>query len=115
MTVSVGVAEVVSYMGAADAARWAVTVDDVTTYPEIANALAAEIAAQGRVVSYPPGGSPDLDEALKRRVVRNLAMRSLTLAVVPGNLDTGAGPVRPSLMDPEVRRLERPYPRLPSG
>lgn len=112
---AVTVDDVVQYMGAADATRWAVIVEDVVTYPEIVNALAAETAAQGLAVSYPEGGSADLDEALKRRVVRNLAMRSLPLAVMPANLDAGTGPVRIALLDGEVRRLERPYPRLPAG
>lgn len=111
---TVTVADVVDYMGVADAARWAVSGDTVT-YPQISNALAAETEAQDHAVVRPTTGGSALDEALKRRVVRNLAMRPLPLAVMPGNLEAGTGPVRPSLLDVEVRRLEQPYRRLPSG
>lgn len=57
---------------------------------------------------------PDpLREALFRRVSRNLAMRSLPLAVPMGDAD--AGPVILPGNDPEVRRLEAPYRRLVVG
>jgi len=109
---------VVDYMGTADASRWAVVDGETVTYPQIANALAAEFDAQAQAVGLQQvtsGRNASLDEALCRRVVRNLAMRSLTLAVMPGNLDAGTGPTRPSMLDPEVRRLEGPYRRLPRG
>jgi hypothetical protein len=119
--VTVTVDDVVEYMGTADAARWAVVDGEDTTYPEITSALAAETAAQARRVTYPVDeddalvDTPDLDEALKRRTVRNLAMRALPLSVIPGNLDAGTGPVRPGGSDPEIRRLETPYRRLVAG
>jgi hypothetical protein len=107
--------QVLDYLSAEVVARWAVTVDATTTYPQIQDALTAEAAAQARRVRYPDGPYPDLDEALKRRVQRNLAMRPLPLAVMPGNVDTGAAAFRPGGSDPEIRRLEGPYRRLVAG
>lgn len=60
------------------------------------------------VTGYLPS---DLAEALKRRVARNLAMRSLPLGVQSDEL----GATRVGSVDPEVRRLEGPYRRLAVG
>lgn len=115
MTVSVD--DVISYMGEASAAPFLVDESDTVTYPQIQDALDAESAAQAKKVSYPDDsdvdGWADLDQALKRRVVRNLAMRALPLAI-QANVDMGIV-ARPGGRDPEVRRLEAPYPRLPAG
>lgn len=77
---------------------------------EITAALAAETAAQAavcRVGDYPA----DLTEALKRRVARNLKMRSNVLGLADGEM----GSVRIGSTDPEVRRLEAPYRRRVVG
>lgn len=54
-----------------------------------------------------------LRKALLRRVQRALAMRALPLATVQGDAD-GGNILLPG-NDPEVRRLEAPYRRLPTG
>lgn len=99
-----------------------VTTTDVTNYlrdssgswtsDQIADALAAEQAAQSAVCRLDPY-TADLREALLRRVARNLAMRQLPLAVLQGDADAGSTvlPVR----DPEIRRLEAPYRRRKVG
>ncbi|MFD6770881.1 hypothetical protein ACFWC6_32200 [Micromonospora chalcea] len=74
---------------------------------EIQQALDAEAAAQRAVCRIGAVFPPDLREALLRRVVRNLAMRRLPLAVPQGDAESG-----PSFIpgrDPEVRRLEAPH------
>lgn len=80
---------------------------------QITGAYNAELGAQrdkcGERAVYPY----PLREALFRRVSRNLAMRSLPLAVPMGDADVG-----PAILpgnDPEVRRLEAPYRRLVTG
>ena len=80
---------------------------------DLADALAAERAAQrarcGERAVYPA----DLRQALLRRAQRNLAMRRLPLAINTGDAD-GGSLVIPG-RDPEVRRLEGPYRRLVTG
>lgn len=79
--------------------------------PQIQAALDAEAAAQARVCRIGAVYPPDLAEALKRRVRRNLAMRGIPLGVQ--NSPDG-GPVRVG-RDPEIRRLEAPFPKLKVG
>lgn len=81
---------------------------------EIQGALEAEAAAQRRRLRIPAAYTADLREALLRRVSRNLAMRALPLAVLRGDQEAGKDTVLPG-RDPEVRRLEAPYVRLPVG
>ena len=85
---------------------------------QLSSALAAELAAQARVVrdSARPIDGPwdaDVTEALKRRVARNLAMRGIPLAMFSGDQELG-GLVPPN-RDPEVRRLEGPVRKLKTG
>ena len=80
---------------------------------EITDALAAERSAQTAVCRIDPY-TPDLREALLRRVQCNLARRSLPLGMTSGDSDVGSPSYVPG-RDPEVRRLERPYLRLPVG
>jgi len=92
---------------------------------EVADALAAETAAQQAVVraryfiedpededyrAYPD----DLAEALKRRVARTLALRNTPLGVIPGDAEGGPATFIPR-MDSEIRRFEAPYRRLVVG
>lgn len=93
-----------TYMGA-DAASWSA--------PEIADALLVEAGAQRDRCRVGAAYPDPLRGALLRRVQRNLAMRRLPLAMPTGDADAGAG-VLPG-RDPEVRRLEAPYRRLPIG
>lgn len=103
---------VIDYIGAAAAVPWAVTDEhDVTTYPEIADALAAETVTQLGKVTYrvatddvPVPDNSDLTEALKRRVQRNLALRAIPLSIQ--GIGTESGPTRIGGLDPEIRRLE---------
>jgi hypothetical protein len=83
------------------------------TEGEVQGALDAELAAQRNVCRVRAVYPPDLREALLRRVARNLALRSLPLAVLRGDAEAGST-VLPG-RDPEVRRLEAPHRRLPIG
>jgi hypothetical protein len=96
------VADVLAYLGGAD--------EDSTELPAIQEALNAELAAQMRAVRMPVVYPPDLAEALKRRVARNLALRGIPLAVLRGDAESGS--LVPPGRDPEVRRLEAPYRKL---
>lgn len=75
---------------------------------EIAAALAAEGAAQAAKCLVPAANAPwppDLAEALRRRVARNLAMRKLPLGVAM----TDIASTRITGQDVETARLESPY------
>ena len=75
--------------------------------------IAAEQAAQARVCRIDNYG-PDLVEALKRRVARNIAARNIPVAQFTsfeGGTTSSSVPRR----DPEVTRLEAPYRRLVVG
>lgn len=84
----------------------------------ITDALAAETAAQARrcIIPTDPADYPaDLAEALKRRVQRNLRMRTVTL---PSELAGEYGSEGNSYLpfnDPEIARLERPHRKVVMG
>lgn len=89
------------------------------TDPEITDALAAELAAQARIVkasAIPAAGEwpADVTTALKRRVLRHLAMKALSLGYQTTATDLGVISTRIG-RDPEIVRLEAPYRRLPIG
>lgn len=98
-------------------------IDDVKAYAgqnarswsddDLTDALAAETAAQARVCVIPDPVPADLDQALKRRVVRNLAMRQYLSQDTIGDAEIGP-PIVPG-RDPEVRRFEAPFRRLVVG
>lgn len=75
---------------------------------DIQDALDAETAAQARRCKMPDPVPADLDEALKRRVARNLAARAVPLQEF-SSFDSGATVQRVTRTDPEVVRLEGPY------
>lgn len=79
---------------------------------EIQDALDAEAGAQRKACTVPAVYPPDLAQALKRRVARNLALRGLPVMVLQG--DSESGSLVPPGRDPEVRRLEGPYRKLVS-
>lgn len=102
-------------------AQYPVSLDDVKAYigtsaatdPNLADALAAEYAAQAarcRTGLY----TADLRQALLRRVQCNIARRSLPLGMTLGDNDAGTSSYVPG-QDPEVRRLEAPYRRMVVG
>lgn len=93
--------DVSDYMGTG-AASW--------TEPELQGALDAEAAAQRSVCRVGAVYPADLREALLRRVVRNLALRGLPLAVLRGDAE-GGDTILPG-RDPEIRRLEAPHKKL---
>lgn len=96
-------ADVKAYLGATSA-----------TDAAISAAMLAEASAQGAVVQARYlTGVESVDEAFKRRVARNLAMRGQALAVLPG-VDGDSATYIPG-RDPEIRRLEAPYRRLVIG
>ncbi len=84
------------------------------TDDEVSGALEAELAAQRRTCRLPAAYTADLREAALRRVARNLNMRRQPLAVLRGDAEGGEATRLPGV-DPEVRRLERPYRRMPIG
>lgn len=98
---------------------------DAVRDAEIAGALATEIANQKTAVrksafgidpappAEPVAYPVDLAEALCRRVARNLALRGLPLAVLQASSE--GGPMATPGKDPEIRRLEFPHRKLPSG
>lgn len=96
------VAAVVAYLGATS-----------HTTDEIQDALDAEAAAQRSVCRVRAVYPPDLRQALLRRVMRNLELRQLPLALHQGDAEAGSTllPGR----DPEVRRLEGPHRKLVVG
>lgn len=95
------------YLGP-DGGRWS---DDALT-----GVLATEQAAQGRKCRVPADVTtePDLYEARLRRCVVNLARRALPLGLTDAGGETGARQYVPG-NDPEVRRLEAPFRKLPVG
>lgn len=78
--------------------------------PKVVDAYAAEVAAQASTCRVEPYVD-DLGQALKRRVARNLAMRGVPLGVQMSEV----GGTFLGRNDPEVRRLEAPYRKLPVG
>lgn len=82
---------------------------------EILDALEAEAAAQRSTCRIPAVYPADLRQALLRRVKRNLAMRGLALAVLRGDAEAGGADTVLPGRDPEVRRLEAPFRKLPIG
>lgn len=99
--------------------------DDNDRDGEVSGALATEIANQRKVVRASafgvdpePPAEPvdypvDLAEAVCRRVARNLALRNVPLATLQS--DSEGGPNVTPGKDPEIRRLEGPYRKLPQG
>ena len=83
------------------------------TEEEIGDALDAEAAAQRAVCRVGAVYPPDLAEALKRRVARNLELRQMPLAMTRG--DAEVGPTFLPGRDPEISRLEGPYRKLVFG
>lgn len=92
--------------------------DHSWTDEEISSALAAETAAQARVVKFPPDPTPpaaplpypaDLAEALCRRVAHNLALRALPLGLQATVSEMAVSTRSVGGTDAEVRRLERPH------
>lgn len=81
---------------------------------ELTNALATETAAQLARCRMPAIVPAELVEALKRRVQCNLARRGLPLGLTGASGD-GDSPAYLPGNDPEVRRLEAPWRRLPVG
>lgn len=115
-----GAADFVAFATASVGAALMPTAADVLDYlgetswetEDVQGALDAEAAAQRRACDVPAAYPADLREALLRRVARNLAMRAQPLAMIVGDeAETSVIPGR----DPEVRRLERAHPRLPTG
>lgn len=84
------------------------------TDAQIQRALDAEAQAQRDVCRVSAVYPDSLREALLRRVKRNLAMAQLPLAVLQGDSESGEATTLPG-RDPEVRRLEAPYRKLPIG
>jgi hypothetical protein len=130
VTAGYGAVDFAAYVAAPVTAAGMPTVDDLLGDPEdpeddgylgpssytvgeVEAALDAEAAAQRRACAVPAAYPDDLREALMRRVARNLSMRRIPLALVRGDGEAGDTVLYGS--DPEIRRLERGYPRLPVG
>lgn len=78
---------------------------------EVADALAAEAAAQVSACRVPADYPADLAQALKRRVARNLAARSVPVATFT-SFEGGQTSARVPALDVEVARFERPWRKL---
>ena len=123
VTASNGAADFTCYTAAVVAAGAMPTIADVSDYldphsytsAELQGALDAESSAQRDVCRIPAAYPASLREALLRRVARNLSMRRLTLALARGDAEAGSSDIVLSGSDPEVRRLEGPYPKLVVG
>lgn len=77
---------------------------------KVVDAYQAEVEAQARQCRTEIY-NPSLASALVRRVKRAKAMENVPLGVVMDE----AGAVRLGFSDPEIRRLEGPYRRVPVG
>jgi hypothetical protein len=121
-----GVATFVAYVTGTTAATAMPTKDDVDDYlggatahswsdTELDDVLAAEAAAQRRVCRVPAEYPADLREALLRRCAVNLKKRGLPLMILQGDAEAGTTSANVPGIDAEVRRLERPWRRLPVG
>lgn len=82
-------------------------VDHTWSDADIADALAAETAAQSRRCLVTPY-EVDLGQALKRRVARNLAARAVQVTTYT-SFEGGASTQRVPTRDPEINRLEGPF------
>lgn len=80
------------------------------TPESITRAYGAEVIAQAKACRVDPY-SEDLATALIRRVKRAKALEALPLGVIQDE----AGSIRVGFTDPEIRRLEGPYRRMPLG
>jgi len=89
--------------------------DTSWTDAEITSALTAETAAQQARCRIPATYGPDLAEALKRRVARNLAARAVPLATYTSFEGGGGTSTKVPWTDPEIRRLESRYRRWAVG
>ncbi len=94
--------DVLAYLGASTSA----------TVAEVADAMEAEIWAQRRVCRVPVPYPPDLAQALKRRVARNLAARMVPVASFTA-FEGGSTSARVPQTDAEIRRFEAPFRKLP--
>jgi hypothetical protein len=99
-----GLDEVVAYLGE----------DLSASLTEVADALAAEIAAQAARCAIPAAYPDDLAQALKRRVSRNLAARAVPVATFT-SFEGGATSTRVPQLDAEITRFEAPWRRRPVG
>lgn len=98
MTAAVTLADLRTYLGAGST-QW--------SDGELTDVLAVETRQQSTKCRVPTGVVEDLDEALCRRVARNLAMRKVPLGLVAGEVESARVPAT----DPEIKRLEAPYRR----
>lgn len=94
--------DVLAYLGASTSA----------TVAEVADAMEAEIWAQRRVCRVPVPYPPDLHQALKRRVARNLAARMVPVASFTA-FEGGSTSARVPQTDAEIRRFEAPFRKMP--
>lgn len=99
-----------------------VTVADVRAYDPsltgysdatLQGAINTETSVQAGKCRIPDPVPDELNEAICRRVVCNLARRKLPLAMAQGDADKGPVPLPTN--DPEVRRLEGPHRKLVTG
>lgn len=88
-------------------------VDTSASDAELLDALTAERFAQAARCRVDPF-TPDLLQALKRRVARNLAARRVPVATFTA-FDSGQTTQRVPASDAEIRRLEGPYRRMVVG
>jgi hypothetical protein len=93
-------------LAASEIRDWIGVPATVLTDAQLQGVIDAEEAAQAEACDVPPGGSPDLDQALLRRVGRAVAARSLPTGLV-GVAEWGMA--RLPGTDAEINRYEAPY------
>lgn len=119
-TAASGAADFTAYVTAVVTGAAMPTIADLDDYlgthshtdDDLQEVLDAEASAQRDVCRVPAAYPDALRSALLRRSQFHLAMKRVTLGVIPGDADRDA--LRPGF-DSEVRRFEKPYRRLTVG
>ncbi len=119
-TAAYGAADFTAYVAAVVDGAAMPTIVDVDNYlgahsftdDDLQEAIDAEASDQRRVCRVPAVYPAALRSALLRRSQFHLAMKRVTLGVIPGDADRDT--IRPGF-DSEVRRFEKPYRKLKVG
>ena len=97
----------------ADVRAWVQVPVSVMTDAQLQQVVDAETLLQARACTVPATLTPDLIQAIYRRVAREVAARGVPLGVL--GADSEYGPARISRWDAEIDRLEGPNRKLVWG
>lgn len=81
--------------------------------PQLQQVIDAETLLQARACTVGAELTPDLVQAIYRRVAREVAARGVPLGIL--GADSEFGPTRLSSFDAEISRLEGPYRKVVFG